>query len=100
VTTRLGELERQVAEKATVRRDLVKKVKPQLYSRYELVRKRRGTAIAHTVEGTCSACHMMLPPMMYQQLMRNESFGQCPSCNRILYFKAASGESETQQSGP
>jgi predicted nucleic acid-binding Zn-ribbon protein len=100
VTTRLGELEGQVAEKGKGRRELVTKVKPQLYSRYELVRKRRGTAIAHTVEGTCSACHIMLSPMMYQQLMRNESFGQCPSCNRILYFKAAAGESETQSSGP
>jgi predicted nucleic acid-binding Zn-ribbon protein len=99
VTTRLGELEQQTAEKGKSRRDLVTRVKPQLYSRYELVRKRRGTAIAHTVEGTCSACHMMLPPMMYQQLMRSDSFGQCPSCNRILYFKAES-TSETQSSGP
>jgi hypothetical protein len=63
------------------------KVQPVLYRRYELIRKRRGSAIAFTHEGTCSACHMTLPPQLFQQLMRREEFGQCPSCNRILYFR-------------
>jgi predicted nucleic acid-binding Zn-ribbon protein len=89
VMGRLETSERAVAEKTTAREALVRKVTPQLYRRYELVRKRKGTAISHTTNGTCSACHMQLPPMMFQKLLRGDEFGQCPSCNRILYFRPA-----------
>jgi predicted nucleic acid-binding Zn-ribbon protein len=99
VTSRLGELEQQAGAKEKTRKELVAKVKPQLYSRYEMVRKRRGTALAATNDGTCGACHMLLPPMMYQQLLRGDSFGQCPSCHRILYFRGAVA-TDSQSSGP
>jgi uncharacterized protein len=55
--------------------------------RYDQVRKRKGTAIAKTVDGTCLSCHMRLPPMLFQKLMRGEAFEQCPSCARILYYE-------------
>jgi predicted nucleic acid-binding Zn-ribbon protein len=86
-TTRLGDVESSATAKEVARKEIVAQVTPQLYRRYELVRKRRGSAIASTTDGTCSECHMRLPPMLYQQLRRGESFDQCPSCNRILYFK-------------
>jgi len=85
--SRLEIAERQVAEKAAVRDGLAKKVEVTLYRRYEMIRKRKGTAIAHTTKGTCSACHMQLRPMLFQELLRGDSFSQCPSCNRILYFR-------------
>jgi hypothetical protein len=88
VATRLGELEKRAEERQRERQDLVGRVKPQIYRRYEQIRKRRGTAIAQTMEGTCGACHMLLPPMLFQKLKRGDDFGQCPSCNRILYFRA------------
>jgi predicted nucleic acid-binding Zn-ribbon protein len=56
--------------------------------RYEQVRKRKGSAIAKTIDGTCLACHMRLPPMLFQKLLRGEVFEQCPSCARILYYEA------------
>ncbi|MCC6667120.1 MAG: hypothetical protein IT375_25455 [Polyangiaceae bacterium] len=97
-TTRLGELEGGAAGKETLRKDLVALVQPALYRRYELVRKRRGTAVACTTDGTCSECHMRLPPMLYQQIRRNEEFAQCPSCNRILYYKLEAQPSDSPQS--
>lgn len=105
VATHLSELEGQAAAKKKTREAFVAKVRPTVYRRYELVRKRRGTGIAHSVEGTCSECHMLLPPMLFQQLMRGEDFGQCPSCNRILYFRAedtstTDGQADSQPSGP
>jgi uncharacterized protein len=105
VASHLGELEGQAASKQQTRKGFVAKVQPTLYRRYELVRKRRGTGIAHSVEGTCSECHMLLPPMLFQQLMRREEFGQCPSCHRILYFRpedsaATDGQTDSQSSGP
>ena len=105
VTSRLGDTEQRLAERTAVRNGLISKVQPALYRRYELVRKRKGTAIAWTHDGTCSACHMRLQPMLFQQLTRGNEFGQCPSCNRILYFRRDvpaedADAAGTQSSGP
>jgi hypothetical protein len=105
VESRLGGVEKDAQTKYDTRKQIVGEIQPALYRRYELVRKRKGTAIAFTEEGTCSECHMLLPPMMFQKLMRSEEFGQCPSCHRILYFRPAGpGEEgaeaqDTQSSG-
>ena len=95
--SRLGEVESQAATKQSARKEIVAQVQPALYRRYELVRKRRGTALAFTNEGTCSECHMLLPPMLYQKLRRSEEFDQCPSCNRILYFREDAPEADDPQ---
>jgi uncharacterized protein len=86
------ELEARLLGRRAERKAITDNIKPQLLSRYDMIRKRRGSAMASTTHGTCSACHISLPPMMFQQLMRREQLGQCPQCNRILYFRpAASG---------
>lgn len=87
LASRLELLEKQVAAEREQRKELVKAVLPVLYRRYELVRKRRGSAVAFTFQGTCSECHMSLSPMIFQRLRRGEDFDQCPSCQRILYFR-------------
>lgn len=91
--TRLSQLEAARAKLATERALAVKGVPPVLARRYEVVRQRRGSALAHTIDGTCSACHISLAPMMFQVLRRGDDFDQCPSCNRILYFRAAAEDS-------
>ncbi len=87
LTTRMGELEQSLVEKRNRRQELVKAVPPVVYRRYEMIRKRRGSAVAHTTMGTCSACHMTISPMMFQQLRRADEFAQCPSCQRLLYYR-------------
>jgi uncharacterized protein len=87
VTNRLDSLERDVSAERERRKELVKAVPPALYRRYEMVRKRRGSAVAYTFQGTCSACHISLSPMMFQRMRRGEDFDQCPSCQRILYYR-------------
>ena len=57
-----------------------------LFRRYESIRTKRVIAIARTHDGTCSGCHMAVPPMMFQKMRRREQFEQCPSCRRILYY--------------
>jgi predicted nucleic acid-binding Zn-ribbon protein len=84
---RLAQGDAAVAEKEAIRAGLVANVPPSLYRRYEMIRGRRGTAISYTTDGTCSACHMRLPPMLFQGLTRENKFEQCPSCNRILYYR-------------
>ena len=57
--------------------------------RYDQVRlRKKGSAIAKTIDGICLACHMSLPSMLFQKLMRSDVFEQCPSCARILYYQA------------
>jgi predicted nucleic acid-binding Zn-ribbon protein len=90
VTTRLAEVERQVEARSEVRKQAaatLTKLDARVYRRYELVRKRLGTAVAVTTDGSCAACHVRMPPMQFQRLLRREDFGQCPSCNRIIYFR-------------
>jgi hypothetical protein len=101
VTTKLGELERDVAGKRKTRVGLVEKVQPVLYRRYETIRKRKGSSIAHVTDGTCSQCHMRIPPMMFQKLARGDDFDQCPSCARIIYYRppdASESSAESQSS--
>ena len=73
--------------KIAERTRLAEAVQPMTLRRYEQVRKRKGSAIAKTIDGTCLACHMRLPPMLFQKLMRGDAFDQCPSCARILYYE-------------
>lgn len=97
---RLAQGEAVVAEKEATRKGLVANVPPVLYRRYELIRGRRGSAIAFTTDGTCSACHMRLPPMLFQGLTRENKFEQCPSCNRILYYRPALTSDSSQSGAP
>jgi predicted nucleic acid-binding Zn-ribbon protein len=98
-TSRLGDADKQLALKKAERDALVGKVPVVLFRRYEMIRKRKGTAIAATTDGTCGACHMRLQPMLFQKLMRGEEFGQCPSCNRILYFRSDQPEQTESPEG-
>ncbi len=70
-------------------RELVaKKLPPALFRKYELIRGRRGSAVAKTTDGTCNKCNIALPPQLYHRLRREPIIDQCPACNRLIYFAA------------
>jgi uncharacterized protein len=85
-TKQLGDLEVQRAARMAEREVIVKKLPVVLYRRYESIRTRRPYAIAATHDGTCLGCHMTIPPMMFQKMLRQSEFEQCPHCRRILYY--------------
>lgn len=87
VSSKLEKLQAVVQKERDKRGKLVKLVPPVLYRRYEMIRKRRGTALAWTSNGTCSECHISIAPMAFQQLRQKGEFDRCPSCQRILYFR-------------
>jgi uncharacterized protein len=97
--SRIATSEEELARKQSDREGIVQRIKPDLYRRYEMIRKRKGTALAWTRDGTCSACHIRLQPMLFQKLLRADDFGQCPSCNRILYYRPAQQPEAEGQSG-
>lgn len=86
-SNRMAELEKDLAEIQARRLEAAAPVPRPMLSKYNLILKRRGTAIAHTHDGMCSACYIILPPMLFQQLRRREAMDQCPSCQRLLYFR-------------
>lgn len=84
---KMGELEAKKATYSGERASLGSKIQPAILRRYEHIRGKRGIALAETRGGTCLACHMQIPPQLYNVLQRNESLEICPNCNRILYWK-------------
>ncbi len=89
ISSKLGEVTRALEAKKTERAAIAKPLPAQIYRRYEMIRSKRGTAIAKTTDGTCGACHMALPPQLFHRLRREPLLEQCPSCNRIIYFAPA-----------
>jgi len=53
----------------------------------QLLKGRRGLAVARLAGETCTACHVRLRPHVAQMIRRNDSILQCESCQRILYFE-------------
>ncbi len=84
--SKVSQLEADRNSKGGGRDAIVKRLPAQVYRRYEMIRAKRGTAIAQTTDGTCKACNMALPPQMFHRLRREPVLEQCPSCNRIIYF--------------
>ena len=79
-------LEKLTAERAAI----VAAIDKGLLSTYEqaLVR-RQGIAVAEAKDGICTICHVRLRPQVFNTVRRNDSITQCDSCQRILYFAAA-----------
>ncbi|MDF2694477.1 MAG: hypothetical protein K0S65_2860 [Labilithrix sp.] len=86
IEAKVAQLETDRQSKGGGREAIVKRLPPALYRRYEMIRGRRGSAIAQTTDGTCNKCNMALPPQLYHRLRREPLIEQCPSCNRIIYF--------------
>ena len=95
INSKLGEVDGLAQAKKAERDAAAKQLPAQLYRRYDMIRSKRGTAIAKTSDGTCQACHMALPPQLFHRLRREPTLDQCPSCNRIIYFAAPEAASAT-----
>ncbi|MBI5251850.1 MAG: hypothetical protein HY912_20350 [Desulfomonile tiedjei] len=64
---------------ASLDRDFLKK--------YQTVKKFRGTALAELQSGSCTGCHISIPPQLHIRLLKQEEMITCPNCHRILYVK-------------
>jgi predicted nucleic acid-binding Zn-ribbon protein len=53
----------------------------------QLLKQRKGIAVARMTGEICEACHVRLRPHIAQQVRRNDSIVQCDSCQRILYYE-------------
>ena len=82
-------LDRELARLAAERTRETSGVEPPILAKYEqLLKGRRGIAVARMDGEICTACHVRLRPHVTQQVRRNDSIVQCDSCQRILYAVA------------
>jgi len=66
---------------------IVSELDRDFIKRYEIVKKARGSAVAEMLGGTCTACHMAVPPQLNIRILKQEEMITCPNCHRILYVK-------------
>ena len=84
-----GEIER---DRAT-RTNLAQTVDGDLRRKYELIFSRRGgLAVVEVRDGICQGCRMRVPPQLYNEIQRNEQVILCPSCQRMLFWRAEAEE--------
>lgn len=68
-------------------------LKGNILKRYDLLLTRKsGAAVVKTVDGVCQGCYMTIPPQQFNQVRKGDSMNFCPSCQRILYYKAEEAE--------
>lgn len=78
-----------IIAKLTKERDnLLSIVSDNLRTIYGILReKRAGIAVTNVKNGVCLGCHMNIPPQLFIEATKNKKLIQCPSCNRILFFR-------------
>jgi len=80
-------LDEELRRLASARTGETSAIDAPLLARYEqLLKGRKGVAVAAMTGETCSACFVRLRPHVAQMIRRNDDIHQCESCQRILYY--------------
>ncbi len=67
-----------------------KMISQALLKKYERLREnRKGVAVVGATNAVCQGCFMNIPPQLFNELLREQELLACPTCNRMLYHKAA-----------
>lgn len=68
---------------------------PVLAKYEQLLKGRKGVAVAAMLNGLCTGCHVRLRPNVEQQVRKSDAIVTCDSCQRILYYMAAAAADAT-----
>jgi len=94
-------LEAELAQLASQRSAATPAVPAAMLAKYDqILKSRKGLAVAAMVAGHCTACHVRLRPHVEQQVRRNDSILPCDSCQRILYYVAPSASDALADPAP
>ncbi|MEA1934050.1 MAG: C4-type zinc ribbon domain-containing protein [Thermodesulfobacteriota bacterium] len=70
-----------------------KEIEQKILKKYDMLLERRdGIGIAGVTQGVCQGCHMNIPPQLFNDLLKEDKFYFCPTCNRIIYHLPESGK--------
>jgi predicted nucleic acid-binding Zn-ribbon protein len=100
LNTERQQIEADLARLAAERSAAAATVDARTLALYEqLMKGRKGVAVARMTGEICEACHVRLRPHVTQQIRRNDSIVQCDSCQRILYYVAPAATTSSQPEG-
>jgi len=89
--------QRQLTELTSRREALRKAISADTVRHYDRVLKLRGSAVAEARDQYCQACHVMMRPQVFHDVMAGEQVLTCDSCFRLLYYVPSNKpESETK----
>ncbi|MDG2306399.1 MAG: C4-type zinc ribbon domain-containing protein [Candidatus Binatia bacterium] len=89
----IGTLNKEIASEEAERERIAALLKPNVRRRYETVFSRRaGLAVVEMVRDICIGCNMSIPPQMANDIRKGNSLIDCPSCQRILFWRIDSDE--------
>ena len=92
-------ISKDIAGLETTRKSLTSQVDQSVLRVYDRIRKgREGVGLAVANSGRCGACNMIVPPQMFNEVLKGERMLQCQSCNRILYSPRKDEEAEAAAS--
>jgi uncharacterized protein len=82
-----GQAKEALVDLSAEKEKIAEAIEREFLKKYQMVKKARGTGVAELDNGTCTGCHMTLPPQLNIRILKQEEFIICPNCNRILYVK-------------
>src|SRR2546425_928538 len=89
----LARLGAEIERERTARSEIIQGVDGDLRRKYEMIFSRRGgVAVVEVRGGICQGCRMRVPPQLYNEIQRNEQVILCPSCQRMLFWRAEAEE--------
>ena len=92
--SRLTEVEKELEVRRGEEEERLSRLDVGARSAYRRIQKRRGTAMARVVRGSCSACYRDVPPEQVNRVMAGGLL-PCGNCGRILVL-IADGEGEPE----
>lgn len=80
-------------EKDALRLQQAQGMKATVLRKYTTLRERRnGLAVVNVVQGVCQGCFMSIPPQKYNMLLKGDQMFDCPTCQRIMYYRPGNTE--------
>jgi len=92
VDSKMKELDVELQGFETEKKEFLSQVPAPILKRYDLIRSKRGVALAPVANGRCLACNMLFAPQLYNTVVRGDTIETCPACNRFVYYRPETPE--------
>lgn len=87
LTQEQDDLEKAIVKAREARSSLTQNIHKDILRNYERIRKRLGgLAFVAAHRERCTACKMLIPHIVYTQLLKGREILSCESCSRMLYW--------------
>ena len=82
-----AQLDEAIAKLEAERTVVLKQIEKKLLRDYERLKTvRKDLAVVPILHGSCSGCHMNIPPQLVAEVKLEEQIHTCSNCHRMLYL--------------